>query len=103
MAAAEQKKSYHVSKNFKGLNTKAQRTAIDPDEFAWIENIMPVGYANLKTVGNQTQVKDNTGNVVVGLANVTYMNSVTLLGTPYLLGFEVNGQAEYFKIGRAHV
>ncbi len=44
MAAVEQKKSYHVTKDFKGLNTKANRTAIQENEFAWIENVMPIGY-----------------------------------------------------------
>jgi hypothetical protein len=34
MASTEQKKAYHVIKQFKGLNTKATRTAIDEDEFA---------------------------------------------------------------------
>ena len=43
MASAEQKKSYQVIKAFKGLNTKANRTAIDKDEFSWLENAMPVG------------------------------------------------------------
>jgi hypothetical protein len=41
MAAAEQKKSYQVVKQFKGLNTKANRTAIDETEFSWIENAQP--------------------------------------------------------------
>jgi len=45
MASAEQKKSYQVIKAFKGLNTKANRTAIDKDEFSWLENAMPVGLA----------------------------------------------------------
>ena len=48
MAAAEQKKSYQVIKQFKGLNTKANRTAIEEDEFSWIENAQPIGYANIK-------------------------------------------------------
>ena len=50
MANAEQKKSYQVVKQFKGLNTKANRTAITEDEFSWLENAMPIGYANLKVV-----------------------------------------------------
>jgi hypothetical protein len=47
MAAAEQKKSYAVIKNFKGLNTKANRTAIDEEEFSWIENAQPIGFGNI--------------------------------------------------------
>ena len=43
MAAAEQKKSYAIIKAFKGLNTKANRTAIEKEEFSWLENAQPVG------------------------------------------------------------
>jgi hypothetical protein len=48
MAAAEQKKSYKVIKEFKGVNTKANRTSIDETEFAWIENAQPIGFGNIK-------------------------------------------------------
>jgi len=48
MAAAEQKKSYAIVKQFKGLDTKANRTAIEDTEFSWLENAMPIGYGNLK-------------------------------------------------------
>lgn len=48
--AAEQKKAYHVTKDFRGLNTKANRTAIDQNEFSWLENVQPVGFANMKVV-----------------------------------------------------
>jgi len=50
--ATEQRKSYHVTKDFKGINTKANRTSIDSDEFAWLENAMPIGFGNLKIVPN---------------------------------------------------
>lgn len=32
------------------LNTKAQRPAIQPNEFSWIENWMPIGHGNLRTL-----------------------------------------------------
>ena len=70
MAAAEQKKSYAVIKNFKGLNTKANRTAIDEDEFSWIENAQPIGFGNIKIVQAQSAVLDSGGNAVV-FANTT--------------------------------
>jgi hypothetical protein len=59
MAAAEQKKSYAVVKNFTTLNTKANRTAIKEDEFAWIENAMPIGAGNIKVVPAQSTVRDS--------------------------------------------
>lgn len=50
----EQQKRYHVSKAFKALNTKANRTAIDDEEFSWLENIQPIGFGNLKVIGSPT-------------------------------------------------
>lgn len=96
MPAAEQKKSYYVSKNFRGINTKANRTAIDRDEFSWLENAMPVGYGNLRVVPAQKDVLDENGNVVIGLANVSYMNSGYVQSVPYIFGFMDDGSAEYF-------
>ena len=56
MASPEQRKQYHISKNFKGINTQANRTAIDSDEFSWLENAQPIGYGNVKTVPAQTTI-----------------------------------------------
>ena len=101
MAAAEQKKSYAVVKAFKGLNTKANRTAIDTEEFAWIENAMPIGSGNIKIIPAQSAVKDS-GNAAVSFANVvTYLSSSNLGLSDYIIGFEDNGRAEYFKIDSA--
>jgi hypothetical protein len=92
MAATEQKKSYEVVKNFKGVNTKANRTAIEKDEFAWLENAMPIGYANLKIVPTYTT------------ANVTFANTVTTLASCNInnddlaLGFCADGRAEYVNV-----
>jgi hypothetical protein len=98
MAAAEQKKSYAVIKNFKGLNTKANRTAIDEEEFSWIENAMPIGFGNIKIVSSQTNVVDS-GNTAVTFGNlVTTLESCNLGLSDYILAFEANGRGEYFKI-----
>ena len=98
MAAAEQKKSYAVVKNFTTLNTKANRTAIKEEEFAWIENVMPIGHGNIKVIPAQTTVKDS-GNSAVSFANtVTSFTSTNINVSDYLLGFESNGRAEYFNL-----
>ena len=98
MAAAEQKKSYAVVKNFTTLNTKANRTAIKEEEFAWIENAMPIGHGNIKVIPAQTTVKDS-GNSAVSFANtVTSFTSANINVSDYLLGFESNGRAEYFNL-----
>ena len=101
MAAAEQKKSYAVIKNFKGLNTKANRTAIDEEEFSWIENAMPIGFGNIKIVQAQSTVKDS-GNAAVSFGNVvSTLESCNLGLSDYILAFEANGRGEYFKIDSA--
>lgn len=89
MAAAEQKKSYAVVKQFKGLNTKANRTSIDETEFSWIENAMPVGYANVRI----TPTYSNVGNVV--FANVvTNFFSVNVGLNDYIMAFQADGSLQ---------
>jgi hypothetical protein len=98
MAAAEQKKSYAVIKNFKGLNTKANRTAIDEDEFSWIENAQPIGFGNIKIVQAQSAVLDSGANAVVFANTTTALESANINVNDYLLSFEDNGRAEYFNL-----
>ena len=101
MAAAEQKKSYAVIKQFKGLNTKANRTAIDEDEFSWIENAMPIGFGNIKITSAQSTVRDS-GNTAVSFGNtVTTLESCNLGLSDYILAFESDGRGEYFRIDTA--
>lgn len=92
MAATEQKKSYEVVKNFKGVNTKANRTAIDKEEFSWLENAMPIGYANLKIIPNYS-----TANVTFG-NNVTTLTSTNINNADYALGFCLDGRAEAVNV-----
>jgi hypothetical protein len=93
MAAAEQKKSYEVVKQFKGVNTKANRTAIGDDEFYWLENAMPIGYGNLKI----TPTYSNVGNVTF-TSTVTYYQSANIGLIDYLIAFETDGSAEYVRL-----
>lgn len=92
-ASPEQKKSYHVTKSFKGLNTKANRTAIDENEFAWIENAQPIGFGNIRIVPGP-----NTINSAIFSANTTYFSAVNIGLEDYLLSFQENGAAQYVKI-----
>ena len=90
MAAAEQKKSYQVVRQFRGVNTKADRTAINEDEFSWLENVMPIGAANLKITPNYLKLGS------VGFTStVINLFSVSLNLTDYLIAFEIDGSAEY--------
>jgi len=103
MAAAEQKKSYAVVKNFTSLNTKANRTAIKEDEFAWIENAMPIGFGNIKIVPSQAAVKDTGGNVIAFANTVSFLTSANIDVNDYILGFEANGRAQYVKLDSSTV
>jgi len=89
----EQRKSYEVIKDFKGLNTKSNRTTIDKTEFAWIENAMPIGFGNIKIVGNTTNVAN------LSFSNtVTYLSSGVLGTTDYLIAVEADGRCEYINL-----
>lgn len=74
-------------KNFGGVNTQASRTAIKEEEFAWLENLMPVGYANLRCVpGPGEALVTMAGEVTtnfkyVNIANVDYLICSTAAGT----------------------
>jgi hypothetical protein len=92
MAATEQKKSYAVVKNFKGVNTKANRTAIDKEEFAWLENAMPIGYGNLKILPTYSNTTVTFGNAV------TTLLSSNLNNLDYVIGFQQDGRAEYVNV-----
>lgn len=93
MASAEQKKSYEVIKNFRGINTKANRTAIDADEFYWLENAMPIGYGNLKI----TPTYDAVGSVTFANTVVNFF-SANIGVVDYLIAFQDDGSCEYVNL-----
>lgn len=98
MAAVEQKKNYAVVKDFKGVNTKNNRTVIDNSEFSWMENAMPIGYGNIKILNAASQLANVT------FANtVTYMTSVNISNTEYVLAFQQDGRAQYVNISTGSV
>lgn len=93
MAAVEQKKSYAVVKDFKGINTKNNRTVIDDGEFGWLENAMPIGFGNLKIINGSDQLANVTWS-----ANVTFMGSVNIQNNEYVVAFQDDGSAQYVNI-----
>lgn len=92
MAAAEQKKSYQVVKNFKGVNTQANRTAIDSDQFAWLENVQPIGFGNLKTLGAQS------ANLFTWSGTPSACYSCNIKNVDYIIAFFTNGGAQYYRV-----
>lgn len=92
MAAIEQKKSYQVVKQFQGINTKANRTAINENEFAWLENLMPIGYGNLKSI----KAPRDTGVTFADEAFAIF--AVNIIGNDYLIAFQADGSCEYVDV-----
>jgi hypothetical protein len=92
MAAAEQRKSYQVIKQFKGVDTKANRTAIGEDEFSWLENVQPIGFGNLKVVPTSFDLG------ITFSHTVTNLFSVNIGLNDYIIAFESDGSAEYVNI-----
>jgi len=97
MAAAEQKKSYQVIKAFKGLNTKANRTAINEDEFSWLENAQPVGNSNLRVTPAQAKIASDGGNVTFSNSTI-HLTSANLDVRDFILPFGADGSAQYYNI-----
>lgn len=75
-----------VVKDFSGVNTQAGRTAIAENEFSWLENVMPVGYANLKCVPYQ----GSPVATIVGVS-INYWKYVNLNNTDYLMMSTLGG------------
>jgi hypothetical protein len=97
MAAAEQKKSYQVIKAFKGLNTKANRTAIGEDEFSWLENAQPVGNSNLRITPLQSVIKSGGNNVTFSSTTI-HLASANLDVRDFVLQFGADGSAQYYNL-----
>jgi len=92
MPAAEQKKSYQVVKNFKGVNTQANRTAIDTDQFAWLENVQPIGFGNLKTLGAQSS------SLFTWSGTPSAFYSCNIKNVDYVIAFFADGGAQYYRV-----
>lgn len=97
-SSPEQRKSYHISKDFKGVNTKNNRTAIGPDEFAWLENAMPIGFGNVKIVSGPEAVLNATNVAVTWSNTVTHLTTTNIGVDDYVIAFEEDGRAEYFNL-----
>lgn len=72
-------------KDFLGVNTQANRTAIAENQFAWLENVMPVGYANLRVVPFQGAA------VATIAATISYWKYVNINLTDYLIAVASSG------------
>ena len=97
-ASPEQKKNYQVVKAFKGLNTRPNRTALENEEFAWLENVQPIGFGNLKVVGTSSTIQAS-GSDVAWANTVASLYSCNIKNVDYIVAFEADGRAEYLNLG----
>ena len=96
-ASPEQKKNYQVTKAFKSMNTRPNRTALENEEFAWLENVQPIGFGNIKVVGASSLVQASGSNVAWA-STVASIYSCNIKNVDYVIAFEADGRAEYIKL-----
>ena len=85
--ASEDKKKNHSFRDFKGVNTQADRKMIGDDEFAWLENVMPIGHGNARTIPAPSAALYT---LPVG-AICYYMAEGNISGVSYMYLFCTNG------------
>jgi hypothetical protein len=78
----------HQVRDWKGVNIQANRTGLQEDEFFWLENILPIGHANLHCMPHQ-------GNPIATLpvAGLSYWSYANINNIDYLYCFMANGAA----------
>ena len=69
-------------KDFLGVNTQATRTSIKENEFAWLENVMPIGYGNGRCVPHQ-----GSAIATIPAVTITYMKYANVAGVDYQFCF----------------
>lgn len=93
----EQKHEYLVLKKFRTLNTQPSREALKEDEFAWLENLMPIGDAFVKAV---PQAGDP---IATATAAISAMYPATLGTVNYQIVFTSAGGAQAVNLGNSSV
>lgn len=78
----------HVFRDFGGINTQAKRQALKENEFAWIENVMPVGHGNAIIVPGPSATLQS-----VASGECYYMKDYNLNGVNYMFMATDDGHA----------
>lgn len=86
-----------ILKKVKGVNTQPSREAIGPDEYSWLENMMPIGDAFIKAVPAQATA---TATIT---ASMQSMHSATLGTVDYQICFTTSGGAQAVNLGSGSV
>lgn len=92
-ARGEEQKLYKIARDFEGVNTQSQRTAIGDNEFSYLENLQPIGFGNLRTVPKISASLVNYG------ADVIYwMQSANINNIEYIILFAQNGKVFAYNV-----
>lgn len=79
-------------RQFRGCFTQAARNAIPEGKFWYLENLQPIGDANLHTINDiSTPLVDYAGNTIY------WSQSVNISGVEYLINFATNGNVYSFN------
>ena len=88
MAAAREGTKQNMSnREFSGINTQNSRPNIGDDEFAWIENVMPVAHGHMKVVPGPSVA------LVTVPVTCNYMKSANISNVDYMFMFCTDGSA----------
>jgi len=72
-------------RDFQGVNTQAARQVIGDNQFAWLENVQPVGFGNMPAIPAASSV------LATWTGTAYHMKSVNILGTDYELVLTTDG------------
>lgn len=108
MATAPQPKphKYIVFTKFKKMNTKVDRPALEENELAWIENLIPIGSNKLQTVPAplSPQIATITGKTLsrtfgATIGNNDYVIAFTTDGGGYAINVNTGSQVQFASTG----
>ena len=106
---AGQDRKFFTLEKFGSLNTKNQRPSIQDNEFSWIENMMPIGDGNLRTMwSNGPAIYTAPGGLTIiymyfyNIGSTTYCAVFLNDGTAVQVNTQTLGH-HYHHIGGRHV
>lgn len=80
-------------RDFQGVNTQAARQVIGDNQFAWLENVMPVGFGNMPALQGPSAALASWSGAAY------HLNTVNILGVNYELVFTTNGALYAVDLG----
>ena len=92
----EETRRRKVFRDWKGVITSAARNAIPEDSWYHLENLQPIGPANIHTVNDiSASLHDYAGDAIY------WSRPLNISGTDYIISFATNGKVFAYNIGAA--